>query len=309
MSEPIVVPKGGSEILLKNLYKYVDVPSYNVKIIMSACTQLAVDDSQKNIVWQHHNTNEKSVLGMSDLSFKNSIAAFVYVSNWQYEKYFHEYRTPLNKSFIIKNAIEPIEYIEKPKSEKIKLIYTTTPWRGLEPLMDSIDLLNEKRDDFEVDVYSSTIIYGSGFDRENKDFYEPLFERVKETKNVNYLGYESNEEIRKALQKAHIFAYPSIFEETFCLSMVEAAAAGCQIITTSLGALPEIGSVYPTYMSLKDTKEDFTIAYAKELDKAIEEAKFRYPERWREEQSVFFNKHYSWEKRKHEWIRFFENLG
>lgn len=304
-----VVPKGGCEILLKNLYKYVDVPSYNTKIIMSACSSFILDSSQKNVVWQHLNTDESSVVGMGDNQFKENVDAFVYVSYWQYQKYCEHYGSPFNKSFVIKNAIEPIEYIGKPKGEKVKLIYTSTPWRGLDILLGAVDLLNETRDDFELDVYSSTIIYGSGFDEKNKETFQKLFDKAEEMKNVNYIGYASNDDVKTAVQGAHIFAYPSIFEETFCMSMVEAGAAGCQIITTALGALPEIGSTYARYMPLKETREDLIIAYAKELEQAIDDAKTSFLERYREEQSEFFNKYYSWETRKHEWVKFFESLG
>ena len=70
-----VVPKGGCEILLKNLYKYVDVPSYNTKIIMSACSSFILDSSQKNVVWQHLNTNEPLVVGMGDNQGSQNIIA------------------------------------------------------------------------------------------------------------------------------------------------------------------------------------------------------------------------------------------
>ena len=36
-----------------------------------------------------------------------------------------------------------------------------------------------------------------------------------------------------------LFVYPSIFEETFCASALEALSAGLHVITTNFGALPE----------------------------------------------------------------------
>jgi hypothetical protein len=33
-----------------------------------------------------------------------------------------------------------------------------------------------------------------------------------------YIGYKPNEYIKENLHKYHIFAYPNIWEETFCIS-------------------------------------------------------------------------------------------
>jgi glycosyltransferase involved in cell wall biosynthesis len=49
-----------------------------------------------------------------------------------------------------------------------------------------------------------------------------------------YIGYKPNEYIKENLHKYHIFAYPNIWEETFCISALEAMAAGLYTITTEL---------------------------------------------------------------------------
>jgi glycosyltransferase involved in cell wall biosynthesis len=66
------------------------------------------------------------------------------------------------------------------------------------------------------------------------DKFKPLFDMCKNTKNVNYIGYGTNEEIRKALETTDILAYPSIFEETSCIAAIEAMMAGCHVVTNEL---------------------------------------------------------------------------
>ena len=41
------------------------------------------------------------------------------------------------------------------------------------------------------------------------------------------------------LKEMHIYAFPSIWVETSCISAIEAMGAGCEIVTTNLGALYE----------------------------------------------------------------------
>jgi hypothetical protein len=92
----------------------------------------------------------------------------------------------------------------------------------LDILLDSFELLG--RTDVELDVYSSAKIYGDHFVKITQGRFDELFERTRTTPGVTFHEYQPNEVVRSALQRAHIFAYPSIFEETSCLAAIEAAA-------------------------------------------------------------------------------------
>ena len=83
-----------------------------------------------------------------------------------------------------------------------------------------------ERDDIILDVYSSTKIYGDAFDLQNKKQFKPMFDKIDSLKNVNNMGYKPNLQVIDAMQDTHIYAYPSIWEETFCISAIEAMAAG-----------------------------------------------------------------------------------
>jgi glycosyltransferase involved in cell wall biosynthesis len=244
---------------------------------------------------------------MKDPAFMKAINATVYVSHWQLEKFRYLFQVPLSNAHVIRNAIEPIEFKLKSKDGKLKLIYTSTPFRGLSILLDVFQMLD--RDDIELEVYSSTAIYSSGYQAAYGDLYKDLFDRAKSMKNVNYHGYAENKDIHKALQEAHILAYPSIFEETACLAMIEAGAAGCSLVTTDLGALPETGSMYANMMTIKSDEKDIKVAYAQHLNQAINDYWDKSNQEMLKEQSDFYNKFYSWERRAKEWNEFFEKVS
>lgn len=285
-----IPPRGGSDIMEEGLRKRIDFDDHGANLIVSRCLEELVDLDKKNIIWQHLNYNEPLTQGMLNKFFLRSIDAFVYVSHWQYEKFRYVFSCPTENVYIIKNAIEPIEFVERPKGEKIRLIYTSAPFRGLSVLLDAFEILN--RDDVELDIYSSTIVYGSDYDKAHGETYADLFDRARSMSNVNYRGYATNAEIIQALQRAHIFAYPSVFEETCCLAMIEAGAAGCSIVSHNLGAIYEtaagFGNLLPVRVDEKLMAKYFSNAINETIenyDKNVDLLKY---------QSDYFNKYFSW---------------
>jgi glycosyltransferase involved in cell wall biosynthesis len=300
--------KGGTELLRDGLEKYTDIAKYeDINIINSTPKMESIRFTKKNLLWQHLNYIDESLAPLRDNSFVKAVDSFVYVSHWQYEKFRYLFQVPTHNAHVIKNAIEPIEFIPKSKDGKLKLIYASTPFRGLDVLLDAFELLN--RDDIELDVYSSTLMYGSGYQAAYADVYKDLFDRAANMKNVNYHAYAENSVVRKAMQDAHILAYPSIFEETSCLVMIEAGAAGCDMVTTNLGALLETGSEYAKMIPIQSDKELLVVKYAAALNEAIDNYWLKSNQEKLKEQSDFYNNNYSWELRALEWNRLFEQIS
>lgn len=297
-----MLPAGGSEILYQNLLKNVDNSWFKkINVISSITRKEVLDESKINLLWQHLNSNEENTFGLCDPDFSNRLAKIVFVSEWQRQKFKDNLDFPFEKSCVIHNAIEEIEYLEKPKTSKLKLIYTSTPWRGLDVLIEAFKLLN--RTDIELDVYSSTVIYGKDF---LKNKFDWLFDKCRLTKGVNYKGYAVNKAVRRALQHAHIFAYPSVFEETSCLAAIEAGAAGCKIVTTDYGALKETCGDYAEYVPYNLKRSDLIENYAKVLESNINNY-WSYTDKLKK-QSDYFNDYYSWNNRKYQWINLFKEL-
>lgn len=298
-------PKGGTEILKEQLIAQLPEESLDgINLIGSICHPSLVKEDKINILWQHLSYDQPNVRLMQDRKFVDSIDYFIYVSHWQYNKFREIYKIPEYKSFVIKNATHTFDTVEKQKDNKIKLLYTSTPWRGLAVLIKSIEILNKTREDFEVDIYSSTKIYGSKFDENEKDKFEVLFDKCKNTPNVNYLGYADNDSVRAAVQRAHIYAYPSIFEETSCLAVIEAMSAGCHVVTTNYGALPETCGEFATMIEFDSSGQNLIERYAETLNSVIDNYKNNLYKDDLEMQIKYYNKNYSWETRIQEWKNF-----
>ena len=129
--------KGGTELMRDALYEYTKLSEYeNINLVLSTPDINKIKYTKHNLLWQHLSYTDESLGALRDPAFMKAINSQVYVSHWQYEKFRYIYQIPLENAYVIKNAIVPIEHKEKSKDGKLKLIYASTPFRGLDILLD-----------------------------------------------------------------------------------------------------------------------------------------------------------------------------
>ena len=295
---------GGSEnqfrLLLRNL---PDESFKDINLILNSTNYELLEKDKINVLWMHHFVNQKEAKNLESKDFISKLDWIVYNSNWNLEQHIKHFHVPINKTIVIKNAIEKINFVEKPL-DKINLIYHTTPWRGLKILLKVFKDLNLNK--VELNVCSSTIIYGKKFDSVLGKTYEKLFEECKNTKNVNYFGFLRNEKIIEKLKKMHIFAYPSIWPETSCIAAIESMAAGCEVVTTNLGALNETCSPFGKIINFEKTPEELEKKYREALLDSVKNFWTTATQKKLKLQREKINDIYSWNVRSLEWKNFFD---
>jgi glycosyltransferase involved in cell wall biosynthesis len=282
-------PIGGTELLYENLTQRIDVSDIN--LILSIAHSSLLSNDKPNVLWQHLNIDQENAQGLKDPEYVSKLDAIVFVSHWQHEQFRKNFPLDNTNCYVIQNAVPTFEWKDKP--EKIKLIYTSTPWRGLHILVDVLRNIN--RTDIDVDVYSGTSIYGPQFAEQTKGQFEHIYNAISEM-GYHHVEYAKNSVVREAVQDAHILAYPSVFEETSCLAAMEALSAGCKVVTTNFGALYETCGTWADYVPLCNNLID---RYSKTLNHAIDNYWSDYD--IRKEQFEYYKKHWSWDTRINEW--------
>jgi glycosyltransferase involved in cell wall biosynthesis len=106
----------------------------------------------------------------------------------------------------------------------------------------------------------------------------------------------------------HIFSFPSIWPETSCISAIESMAAGCQVVSTNLGALYETCSPFGTLVSFDKNLENLEKKYKKTLIESIENYWSEENQKKLKLQRETFNLTYSWNVRSKEWINFLKSV-
>ena len=184
------------------------------------------------------------------------------------------------------------------------MLFHVTPWRGLNVLLGAMQQLQDCN--VHLDVFSSCKIYGEEFEKANEHIYEPLYEQARKLENVNYIGYKEHSFIQKFMYRYHMFAYPSIWEETSCNAALEAMASGLYCIVTNFGALYETCSEFPVYVTYDKNYRNLSTAFAHAIRSAVEHMDQPEIHEHLLMQQNFVKKFYSWEKKKLEWTNFLQ---
>lgn len=232
---------GGTELMLRSIYDGTVIPRElleQCQIIPSRPRELKEDKIR--IMNVHDLPEDPESAKFKDPQFRNNFHKFVFVSNWQYSRYQYvlgmEYS---EKDVVIENGITPLtpNYAGKLADDKIRLVYASTPHRGLEILVPVFQKLAEKYPQIHLDVFSSFKIYG--WEDADKNF-ETLYNIIKEHPQMTYHGFQPNDVVKAHIaDKAHILAYPSIYLETGCRVLMESMAGGLTCVHPNYGALPE----------------------------------------------------------------------
>jgi glycosyltransferase involved in cell wall biosynthesis len=301
-------PKGGTELQFEFLRKHVDPAILNqVEICTSIPEKTPLHPTKVNILWQKNSYDQPNLAPwFKDKSNHKKYDWYVFNSHWTYEKFRTYFMLPTEKCVVIKNGIEKIEPIQTTykKNKPIKIIHQNTPWRGLNVLLGAMQLV--KNPLITLDVYSSTEVYGKDFYEQNDKYYQSLYEQAEAIPNVNYIGYKPNHYIRENLKNYRMYAYPSTFEETSCISLLECMAAGLYCITTNLGALFETGAEFPIYIPYTDNLRILSNKFAKAIDAAAESLEQEEVNEHLKFQIKYTNKYYNWDKQGIAWTRFLQ---
>ena len=214
---------------------------------------------------------------------------------------------PTERCHVIKNGCTSFP-TRKPykKGDPIRIIHQNTPWRGLSVLLGAMQLV--KNPLIKLDVFSSTEVYGEEFKKRNDHTYVPLYKQASELPNVNYIGYKPNFYILENLNKYNMYVYPSIFEETSCISAIECLSAGLYSIVTNFGALYETCAEFPMYVTYTKDLKILSQTFATAIEMAAQTLHETAIQDSLDMQQDFYKKYYNWNKRALEWNNFLYNV-
>ncbi|MEM6913814.1 MAG: glycosyltransferase family 4 protein [Pseudomonadota bacterium] len=148
-----------------------------------------------------------------------------------------------DRTFVAYNGIDSEIYHAKDQ-EKEKLILFAArliPNKGSLEFVEAMQNVLTKRPEWRAEVIGAT---NPSF----ADFNAKLEEAIAETPNLTFSGYRPFEETMQAFARAAIVVVPSIWEETFGRTAMEANAYGAALISSGRGGLKEVSGDAAVYI-------------------------------------------------------------
>jgi len=297
---------GGSEMMKYKLFDRLPKELTDHFQIFVSRIQEPLNPDLIKIYWHQDLPEDPNSVGpLKNNGWKN-FDMLVFNSSWQQTVFQRAFNIPYWKCITLGNAMEPFDMVDKPDpDDTVNLIYHTTPHRGLELLVPVFERLADDDKNIRLDVYSSFNMYGWG-DRDAQ--YRGLFDRCIDHSQINYHGYQKNDVIREALQKAHIYAYPSIWVESSCISLMEAMSARVLCVHSNLGALWDTGGGLTRMYSFDEDVNVHANRFALILKEAISCVRVKNIGTELMFVKSYADIRFNWDRRQHEWQTLMETL-
>jgi glycosyltransferase involved in cell wall biosynthesis len=265
------------------------------------------------VLWNQHAHDETAIQELRRPSERRNWSAFAFVSDWQRRNFEKLFWVPAEKSRVMRNAVSPA-FAECPNTapwfatdEAPVLFYSSTPFRGLDVLLNAFPKIRAAIPDVRLRVYSSMAVYQAP---PEADRFRPLYDLARGTKGVEYVGSVGQARLAHELIGTAALAYPSTFAETSCIAAIEAMAAGAAVFTSSLGALPEttqghaaIVDWQPDHARLAD---EFAAMCIRTLRDTLENPGSATLKR--ERRLEFIRKNYLWPDRAKQWAEWLTQI-
>lgn len=121
-----------------------------------------------------------------------------------------------------------------------RFIYSSFANRGLSVLLEMWPAILQRLPDATLDLFVD--LDHAWTNQHYPDMMRDIRQRLRDlesTRSIRVRGWVTKTELYKAWKSAHIWLYPCIFRETFCLTALEAAASNTLVIAADLAALQD----------------------------------------------------------------------
>lgn len=197
---------------------------------------------KKCFFWTGDSMENAKTFGIGDGRFALTIDALFAKSKWHAKTLSETSGFPLDKTWVLYNAVYTPYFEKKILRKKKRLIYSSTPQRGLQFLIPIFKEIKNLHPDAELYIYSS-------FDRNARKWpplqydldepYQSILDEAAEIPGCYVHSSIKQEALAEEFLKSALLVYPTNFLETCCNFVLEAQAAGCPVVTTDSASMRE----------------------------------------------------------------------
>ncbi len=191
--------------------------------------------------WTGDGPEQHTTFGIGDKRFQERVHVMLTVSEWHKKALCASSGFPEARTAIIRNGVELASFASPEERQRHRIIFSSAPHRGLQVALPIFTKLREKVPEAELHIFSGFELYDreTPFSGPQKEVYKSIKERCLNTENCFLHGNVVQSQLAKEYLRSAVYLYPATVPETSCITAIEAKAAGCPAVVSSLGALPE----------------------------------------------------------------------
>jgi glycosyltransferase involved in cell wall biosynthesis len=214
----------------------------------------SVEEEYINILIPHLSPDQVDV---SDLEGYDAI---VFFSHWQQQMYNLFLEVPYSSGIVMKNAIDPMPLVEKPR-KSVGLLYVGDMDKGLDIVLSAFKKLTKRKYTDSRLVVCSKPVAGKDADT--------IIQEMNSNPRVKWYKSVDEELLDGLYNQSHIFLYPTNYPEVSYTPLIKAMSSGCMCIHSSYGSLPETALDLTSMYGYHEDKMQHTINFTRELDNAL----------------------------------------
>lgn len=234
---------------------------------------------------------------------QDKIDKYLCLSN-QHKQFVHQHHNiPLEKIVVTSNGLDFTRFEKEVAKDPYKMIYSSSPDRGLEVLLDLFPQVKAQVPETTLDIYY-------GFENfQNQEYVSKLMERINSTEGITYHGRVGQDVVAEAFQRSSIWAYPTWFEETYCITALEAMVGGSIVLSSDYWGLMDTvkdGGILLPMPEGKNTvfTQEYREKWIQECVKLLTD--LEYQEYWREQGKTRVAR-FTWEAVAKQWSDYYQN--
>ena len=203
---------------------------------------IAIKKKIKDPITLHFHNDPREMKGSKSIkervSIANNAAAVYFVSEYIKNCFLDGLNQDFKNLFILPNAIQR-RIVKMPKKKKhVMFIGRLVPEKGCHLFVEAIREIVKNFPEWQFSIIGTP---KAGQNKLNLLYAKNLIKKFKSFgKNVEYLGFISNENIIKKLEKTSILVVPSVWMEPFALTALEGICAGAAVIASEVGGMSEM---------------------------------------------------------------------
>lgn len=227
---------------IKNIFEYISENIIEHCIVSRYSEYLPLCqymNTIKNVYLSLHDTNPS---GNIIINSNNKLKQIICLTKWHQKLIQNKFPLFSNITKYLYYGIDSKsidQFLTKYKKIPLRFIYSSFPNRGLLPLLHVWKKIQEKYPTASLDLFVDT--KNNWVQKHHKSVMDQIENFLENNKHLNIknYGWVDKKTLYKHWAMADFWLYPCTFEETFCLTALEAAASKTMAITTDLAALNE----------------------------------------------------------------------